>query len=186
MNIIKKIWNKLCGNNNVDQANLEYLLRNGMKLGHNSYINSGCLIDTGWPWLISIGDNVIIASDVTILAHDASTNIVGCGTKLGRVTIGNNVFIGTKSVILCNTKIGDNVVVGAGSVVTHDLPAGGVYAGSPAIKICTIDEYRKKNEKLRQERPDFGKIRKWDQWKMATEKEKTDMTQRMKNGVGFV
>lgn len=30
-----------------DEANLEYLLKPGMKLGHNSYINSGCSIDTG-------------------------------------------------------------------------------------------------------------------------------------------
>lgn len=70
--------------------------------------------------MISIGDDVIIASDVTILAHDVNTNMVKCGTKLGRVVIGNNVFVGTKAVIPCNTTIGDNVIIGAGSIVTHD------------------------------------------------------------------
>ena len=183
---IKQILRKICRKKSADEANLEYLLSHGMKLGQNSYINSGCMIDTEWPWLISIGDNVIIASDVTILAHDASTNVIACGTKLGKVSIGNNVFIGTKTVILCNVEIGDNVVVGAGSVVTHSLPSEGVYAGNPARQICTIEEYRRKYEALRKERPNFDRIKKWDQWSNSTENERKIMIERMKDGIGFV
>lgn len=165
---------------------LEYLISHGMHLGKNSTINAGCTIDSGWPWLISIGDNVTISSNVTILAHDASTNIVGRGTKLGKVTIGNNVFIGTNAVVLCNTHIGDNVIIGAGSIVTHDLPSNGVYAGAPAVKISTIEEYQRKITLLKESRPSFDHIRKWDQWREAPWEEKEIMLGGLEDGAGFI
>lgn len=168
------------------EAELEYLLSHGMRLGKNSTIHSGCLIDSGWPWLISIGDGVTIAPNVTILAHDASPDVVECGTRLGRVTIGNNVFIGTRSVILCDTRIGDNVVVGAGSVVTRDLPSDGVYAGCPAVRICSIEEYRQKNLALRETRPSFDDLHRWDQWREAPAEDKELMRRKLEDGIGFV
>lgn len=108
-----------------EQINRDYLLSHGMRVGENTNIYSWSTIDAGKPWLIEIGNNVTISTDVRILTHDASTQFVGCGTKLGRVAIGNHCFIGTRSTILCNVKIGDDVIVGAGSVVTRDLPSGG-------------------------------------------------------------
>lgn len=168
------------------EVELEYLINHGMHLGKNSTINSGCLIDSGWPWLISIGDHVTIAPNVTILAHDASPDVVECGTKLGKVSIGNHVFIGTRSVILCNTRIGDNVVIGAGSVVTHDLPSNGVYAGAPAVRICSIEEYRQKNRRLMETRPYFGDIRRWDDWRESTDEEKELMKRQLEDGCGFI
>lgn len=126
-----------------------------------------------------------ISSNVTILTHDASPCKVGCGTKLGRVRIGNNVFIGTRSIVLCNVSIGDNVIVGAGSIVTRDLPSDGVYAGSPVRRICSFDEYRKKYEKLREERPAFDKIKPWNEWGNATDEEKKLMYDGLEDGVGF-
>ena len=169
-----------------ESRELKYLLDHGMKLGKNSTIHSGFRIDSGWPWLISIGDDVTIAPSVTILAHDASTNVVKCGTKLGRVDIGNNVFIGTHAIILCNTKIGDNVVVGAGSVVTRDLPSNGVYAGIPAVKVASIEEYRKKSEQLQKERPYFGDMHLWNAWREAPAEDKETMLKGLEDGIGFV
>ena len=58
----------------------------------------------------------------------------------GCIEIMDNVFIGTKSVILPNVKIGSNVIVAAGSIVTKDLESGGVYAGNPARRIGEIDK----------------------------------------------
>ena len=52
--------------------------------------------------------------------------------NLGAIEIGNNVFIGSRSIILPNTFIGDNVIIGAGSIVRGHIQSGGVYAGSPA------------------------------------------------------
>ena len=163
----------------------EYRLTRGMKVGKNCHIYSWDTIDGGHPYLISIGDNVTISSNVTILTHDASTNVVGCGTKIGKVTIGNNVFIGTGAIVLCNVNIGNNVIVGAGSVVTHDLPDNGVYVGVPARYVSSIENYKKKNQKLREERPRFDSIRPWYDWKNATEEEKNEMIRELEDGVGF-
>ena len=101
-----------------------------MKLGQDCNIYSWNGIDAGKPWLISMENNVTISSNVSILTHDASPNIVGGGTKLGKVKIGNNVFTGTRSIVLCNVKTGDNVVVGAGSLINRDLPGNEVYGAS--------------------------------------------------------
>lgn len=132
LNKIRRIFERLFLGKTTEDYELQYLLDRGMKIGKNCHLYSINTIDHGLPHLISIGENVTISTNVTILTHDASTNIVKCGTKLGRVIIGNNVFIGTGSIVLCNTKIGNNVVVGAGSIVTKDLPSIGVYAGQPA------------------------------------------------------
>lgn len=165
---------------------MEYLLSHGMKVGTNSHIFSDATIDHIYPHLISIGNNVTISTNVTILVHDASTNVVGVGTKLGRVTIGNNVFVGTGTIILCNTQIGNNVVIGAGSVVTHDLPDNAVYAGSPAKRVCSIEDYRERMQLLCNERPDLSKIRPWDQWADASEEDRQKMCDALEDGVGFI
>ena len=62
------------------------------------------------------------------------------------------------TIVLCNVHIGNNVVIGAGSVVTHDLPSNGVYAGAPAKYIGSIENYKEKNQKLREKRPIFDSI----------------------------
>lgn len=49
-----------------------------------------------------------------------------------RPIIGNNVFIGSNSVIIGKVHIGDNATIGAGSVVVKDVPANSVVAGNPA------------------------------------------------------
>lgn len=169
-----------------DQIELTCLMKKGLKIGKNTSINSGFNIDSAWPWLISIGDNVTISTNVTILAHDASTNVVRQSTKLGKVTIGNNIFIGTGTTILCGVTVGDNVVIGAGSVVTHDLPANGVYAGVPTRKVCSIEQYREKYQNLRAQRPDFSQIRPWNQWEDASEAEKQQMLDGLVDGIGFI
>lgn len=165
---------------------IEELVARGLKIGENSHLYSSGGIDHIYPHLISIGSDVTISTNVTILAHDASTNVVQCGTKLGRVSIGNNVFIGTGVTILCNVTIGNNVVIGAQSLVTNDLQDGGVYAGIPARKICSIEEYRQKNEKLHKVRPDFSKIKPWYEWETATEDEKQKMIDELADGIGYI
>ena len=59
-------------------------------------------------------------------------------------TIGNNVFIGMRSIILQGTNIGDNVIIGAGSVVSGKVESNSVYAGNPAKKICSLEEHKNK------------------------------------------
>ena len=185
MNIAKRVARAL-KNGGHSNTQKEYCLSHGLKVGKNTYIYSWEGLDANWPWLISIGSGVTISAAVQILAHDASPCKAGCRTKLGRVIIGDNVFIGARSVVLCNVTIGDNVIIGAGSVVSRDCESGYVYAGNPARKICTMEEYHNKHLKMDSERPDLSKIRKWDDWENATEEEKQLMINLLSDGCGYI
>jgi galactoside O-acetyltransferase len=55
------------------------------------------------------------------------------------VRIGRNVWIGSGVQIMPGVNIGDNSVVGAGSVVTHDIPAGVIAHGVPCRVVRRID-----------------------------------------------
>lgn len=125
----------------------EKLKKMGMKVGENFCRLNGVILDPSHCWLIEIGNNVTIAPRVHILCHDASTkNYIGY-TKIGRVSIGNNVFIGAESVVLPGVSIGNNVIIGANSTVTHDIPDGMVAVGSPAKLMCPTKKYLEKERK---------------------------------------
>lgn len=91
------------------KKDLDYYKKRGLSIGENVECYSIDGIDSLFPWLITIGNNVTISTNVQILTHDSSTFFVGAHTRVGEVNIGNNVFIGTKSIILPNVSIGDNV-----------------------------------------------------------------------------
>lgn len=136
MNILKELIYRLRG-----ECTTEKLIKMGMTVGKNFKRLNNVLIDYSHAWLITIGDNVTLAPRVHILAHDASTkNLIGY-TKIGTVSIGNNVFIGAGSVILPGVRIGNDVIIGANSTVTHDIPDKSVAVGSPAKIICSLDDY---------------------------------------------
>lgn len=164
---------------------MAYCYAHGFTSGKNFQYNSGYPIDANWPWLISVGDDVTLASNVRILAHDASTAKVGAKTKVGIVRIGNNVFIGADSIVLCNTRIGDNVIIGAGSVVTHDIPANSVYAGNPARYICSFEEYQERHRCNRNTHPIFSE-HSWREWPNASPEEKAEMRRRLEDTFGYL
>lgn len=68
-------------------------------------------IDKGHAFLLEIGDRVTI-SDARILLHDASTKRFLGYSRVGKVVIGNDVFIGADAIILPGVTIGNNVVMG--------------------------------------------------------------------------
>ena len=118
-----------------------YYLKRGMKIGCNFFRQTGTKFDPSHCYLIKIGDNVTVANNVQFLAHDQSTRVyLGYG-KVGKIDIGNNVFIGAKTLILPNVRIGDNVIIGAGSVVTKSIPENSVAVGVPAQIIGNTDTY---------------------------------------------
>lgn len=134
----------------------ETLVAMGMRVGSNFNRLHGVVLDPAHCWLISIGDNVTLAPRVHVLAHDASTFQFLGYTRIGRVVIGNNVFIGAGTVVLPNVRIGDNVVIGANATVSRDLPADAVYAGNPARRLVGIEEFLRKNREEMTTRPCFG------------------------------
>lgn len=166
------------------EAPTEQLVQMGLKVGKNFNREQGCLIDYSHCWLITIGDNVTLAPNVHILAHDASTKMFLNYTKIGLVEIGNNVFVGAGSIILPNVKIGNNVLIGAGSVVTKDIPDNSLVVGNPAKVIGSTSEYIDKNRELMKERPTYDE--KWTTRCDITASQKEQMIQALKSGIGYV
>ena len=121
------------------------LIKRGMRVGKDFHRGSGCFIDPTHCFLITIGNNVTMSINVTLLAHDASVEKLIGYTKIGQVVIEDNVFIGAGSIILPNITIGKNSVIGAGSVVAKDVPPNVVVAGNPAKIITEIGNYRDKH-----------------------------------------
>ena len=128
----------------------------GLQVGKNFKRLNGVILDPSHCWLIEIGDNVTMAPRVHILCHDASTKSFLNYTKIGRVTIGNNVFLGAESVVLPGVHIGDNVIIGANSTVTHDIPEHSVALGSPARVICSLEDYISKERSCMENAPCYG------------------------------
>lgn len=151
MNYLKELVYRLRG-----EYTTEKLISMGMTVGKNFKRRNGVILDPGHCWLIEIGDNVTMAPRVHILCHDASTKQFLDYTKIGRVTIGDNVFIGAESVVLPGVTIGNNVIIGANSTVTHDIPENSVAVGSPARVICSLVEYLAKERVRMEAAPCYG------------------------------
>lgn len=151
----------------------------GANIGENCHIYGS--IDNGHELLVSIGNNVTLASGCSLLAHDGSTKKIVGYSRVGRIDIGNDVFIGAYSIILPNIKIGNKVIIGAGSVVTKDIPDNSVAAGNPAKVIGTYDAYV---NKVKQQ---YATLPVWNTYyTKKTDKDKQEMREALfGNGYGF-
>lgn len=134
------------------EAYVRHLREAGARIGNDViiYAPAHTLIDESYPWMLSIGDHVRICQGVILLAHDYAWSVLKVAKQgrilgaSGRVTIGNNVFIGMNTIVTRGITIGNHVIIGAGSVVTKDCQDNGVYAGNPARRIAELDDYLKK------------------------------------------
>ena len=156
----------------------------GMRVGKNFLRMHGTILDPSHCWLITIGDNVTLAPRVHVLAHDASTCHHLGYARIGRVDIGNNVFIGADTVVLPGVSIGDNSVIGANSTVTKDVPANVVAAGNPAKIICTIDEYISRNKEQMERGHVYGEA--YTLRGNISQAQKEQQRSDLKDGCGFV
>ena len=116
-----------------------------IKLGNDVWVGYFCFIDGSGG--LKIGNKVSISSGVHIITHDSSNYrqfdlkkdpIEGSHINRAPVKIGNNVQIGTNSVILPGVTIGNNVVVGALTLINKDIPDNCRAVGSP-MKIISYD-----------------------------------------------
>lgn len=109
---------------NVDMSQAALICHKSITIGNNVKIGGGvCIYDTDFHSL----DPVIRRSSED-LKNRAEKPVV----------IGNDVFIGAKSIILKGVTIGENSVIGAGSVVAKTVPANQIWAGNPAKFIRSI------------------------------------------------
>jgi maltose O-acetyltransferase len=116
---------------------LYFFRASGVKIGKDCFISPQAYIDKNNPGLIEIGDNCMITRGCIILSHTdekmGGKRKIGTGiSNLGKVMIGNNVFIGVNTVIMPGITIGDNVIIGAMSLVNSDIPSDSIAYGIPA------------------------------------------------------
>lgn len=179
MSIIKEILYRIRG-----EYTTEKLISMGMKVGKNFGRLHGVILDPSHCWMIEIGDDVTMAPRVHVLCHDASTKVHLGYTKIGKVKIGNNVFVGAESVIMPNVTLGNNVIVGANSTVTKSFPDNVVIAGSPAKIITKTDEYLKKQKEQMETAPCYGED--YTLRGNLTEEKKQQMQQELEDKIGYV
>ena len=145
-----RFYNAWCRRNAVSY--IEWMRKQGVRIGKGTTIFANpknVCIDTQKPWLLEIGEHVQITRGVTILTHGYDWSVLkGVYGEIlgsaGKVKIGNNVFIGMNATILKGVTIGNNSIIGAGSIVTHDIPANCVAVGNPAKKVMSLEEYYQK------------------------------------------
>jgi len=112
-------------------------------LGHRFYANTGCVVLDSAP--VTIGHRVLLGPAVQLLAatHPLEPGLRAQGLEYAEpVAVGDDVWLGGGAIVLPGVTIGDRAVVGAGSVVTRDVPANAVVAGSPARVIRSLEEAR--------------------------------------------
>jgi maltose O-acetyltransferase len=111
-----------------------------LKIGDQSFLNYGCSISAHQE--VSIGRRCKLGHYVMVL--DNQQHSVGNHLELppsAPVEIEDDVWIGSRAIVLPGVRIGRRAVVGAGSVVTRDVPANTVVAGNPARVIREIEDW---------------------------------------------
>lgn len=133
---------------------INHLKKMGVEIGSDVVLfrPMNTTIDTQNPHLLKIGNHVMITGPVTILTHDYSWSVLKrkYGEILGNqkeTVLEDNIFIGWGATILAGSHIGSNSIIGAGSIVSGELEGNAVYAGNPAHKIMSIEDYYEKRKK---------------------------------------
>jgi maltose O-acetyltransferase len=162
---------------------LTQLKSRGMSIGRNPHIEQGVVFDHSHPWLIEIGDDVTIAPQAYLLAHDASTRRELGHTRIGRIRLGNGVFVGARALILPGVTIGDGAIIAAGSVVTKDVPDRTMVGGNPARQIRGVPEYLEIQEGMLGERPTWSSAE--GHWPLSPE-EQGRQREALADGLGFL
>ena len=100
------------------------------------------------PWCITLGNNVHITREVLFVTHDGGTLLYRKYIPDLEITkpivVGDDVYIGVRSIIMPGVHIGNNCIIAAGSVVTKDVPDNSVVGGVPAKYLKSAEEYLEK------------------------------------------
>ena len=133
------------------RAYVPYLKFYGMNLqGVPRYISPWSRFDGIDYSIITLGHDVVISDDVIFLTHDYAITraLIAVGEPIERevynlrpISVGDNSFIGMRSILLPGVRIGRNVIVGAGSVVRGEVADDTIVAGNPAVPIGNTLEW---------------------------------------------
>ena len=138
--ICRKLHDKLIGLKS-NKSRIKYLRSRGIKIGNDCLFFSNKIPPE--PYLIEIGNHVVVSSRTEFITHDGSAWIFREKNPnldvFGKIVIGDNTFIGIGTIFLPNTKVGKNCVIGAGSVVRGNIPDNSVVMGNPAKVIMSTE-----------------------------------------------
>ena len=110
-------------------------------IGNSVGIFEGCVINPSEQ--VTIGNCVGIGADCLLWTHGAWLDpLEGFPFSFDNISIGNNVWLPARSIMLPGTNIGNNVVIGTASVITKDIPSGSLAMGQPC-KVIKENEYPK-------------------------------------------
>jgi maltose O-acetyltransferase len=138
------IFAEKCGRNVIIKQNAYLGSASGLKLGDNSQIGANSRIGPQ----VTIGNDVVMGPDVVLMTtshafEDPDTPIRLQGSlPIRPISIGDDVWIGTRVIVLPGVRIGKGSVIGASSLVTKDIPSYAVWGGVPAKHL------RNRGEKL--------------------------------------
>jgi acetyltransferase-like isoleucine patch superfamily enzyme len=106
-------------------------------IGENTFINTGAIISSRKG--ISIGKNCNIANEVIIMDDDFhDVKVREEKSAKAEISIGDNVWLATRVMVLKGVSIGEGAVIAAGAVVTKDVPPYVLAGGVPAKIIKAI------------------------------------------------
>jgi maltose O-acetyltransferase len=113
-----------------------------LSIGDNCHIGADVFLDLANP--VTIGNNVTISMRSSIITHfdvgDSRLKESGYGRKDGKVSLGDDVYLGCSVSVLHGVTIGRGVLVGANSLVINDVPPHSIAVGMPAKIIKTLHE----------------------------------------------
>lgn len=93
---------------------------------------------------VSVGSHVAVMPHVVLTHDDVVEDFVtiASGVRLGGgVEVKENAYLGAGALVREECRIGSGSLIGMGSVVTHDVPPGEVWAGVPARRIRAADAH---------------------------------------------
>lgn len=114
----------------VNAAFRRFLFRlSGITIGRGGFIGMNGYMEDYHPENIVIEDEVVVSFGVTFIGHGYKRQ----GSMAEKhIILRQGCYVGAASVLLPGIEVGAKAIVGASSVVTRDVPAGAIVAGSPA------------------------------------------------------
>lgn len=101
----------------------------GVKIGKGVWIGYDAIIETAYPHLVSMGDEVSIGIGAMIIAHHR---------ELRGVKIEDGASVGPGAIVMPGVTVGKGAIITAGSVVTKSVPPMTLVQGNPAKPVAKI------------------------------------------------